>query len=148
MGLVATITLRDRLGKTSTVRLPTAKNTIAALSAAVDFYKSNSDAKVIGCGLHDDVAGDGFTEGKYDQVLQKMTLIYLDVNGTHRFSVPAPAEKNVDTYQQPEPDFAEDFKDFLVSFGSLDSATWEYMGGGLTSKMPSSELRSKDMTGV
>jgi hypothetical protein len=147
---IATVTFKDQDGGMSTIRIPVDGTLVpdlaTVLSTVVPFYKTNSAAKVVGYGLHEGASGDTFTEGKYDHVDQKLAVLWVDVNGNHRFCIPAPIEGIVDTKQQVAAAFATVFKTFLVTtVGALDADSWEYLGGGITSKLPSKEERNLDM---
>lgn len=143
------VSLQDYKGKTATakVRVPEAKATQTNAKKVADFLKTHSDAKVTTYGASKDYSGDSTDTGKYDRVLQRLELLYEDSNGSgKRFSIHAPRDEDVNDDQEPDSDLAEDVKDLLVEIGAGSGFT--YNGGGLKSRMPSKEARSKEMTGV
>jgi hypothetical protein len=144
-----TCTLQDYKGKSATVKVkvPAASATVAKAKTLADTLKDHSDAKVVGYGVSLDFTGDDVSTGKYDRVLQTLTMLYEDQDGnSRRLSIPAPRDEDVNEDQEPDSDWAEDAKDLLVSLGAVKSAT--YQGGGLKSRLPSKEARSKVTTGV
>ena len=143
-----TCTVQDYKGKSATckVRVASGKCTVANASTLADYLKTHSDAKVVSFGISIDAKGDETDSGKYDRVLQSLTYLFEDSNGNaRRFSLPAPRDEDVNIDQEPDSDTAEDVKDLLNGFG-LSIAT--YSGGGLKSRTPSKEARSKSLTGV
>ena len=143
-----TCTVQDYKGKSATVkvRVATAKCTIGNASALADYLKTHSDAKVTSFGISQDAKGDETDSGKYDRVLQSLVYLFEDSNGnTRRFSLPAPRDEDVNVDQEPASDTAEDVKDLLNGFG-LGITT--YSGGGLKSRTPNKDARSKALTGV
>ena len=143
-----TCTVQDYKGKSATVRVrvATAKCTINNASALADYIKTHSDAKVVSFGISQEAKGDSTDSGKYDRVLQSLIYLFEDSNGnTRRFSLPAPRDEDVNVDQEPDSDTAEDVKDLLNGFGLAISS---YSGGGLRSRTPGKEARSKVMTGV
>lgn len=142
-------TVEDYKGKSAVVKVQVAaaSATPAKAKTLADFIKDHSDAKVTGYGVSLDYSGDSTSSGKYDRVLQTLSLLYEDQSGkSRRFSIPAPRDEDVNDDQEPDSDFAEDAKDLLVLIGAVTSAA--YMGGGLKSRMPSKESRAKVLTGV
>lgn len=143
-----TCTVEDYKGKTAVckVRVESAKCTIANASTLADYLKTHSDARVVSFGISQDAKGDETDSGKYDRVLQSLTYLFEDENGnTRRFSLPAPRDEDVNTDQEPDSDTAEDVRDMLNGFGLKISV---YNGGGLRSRTPKKEARTKELTGV
>ena len=143
-----TCSVQDYLGKSATVkvRVKSAQCTIGNASKLADYIKTHSDARVTTFGLSQDAKGDSTDAGKYDRVLQSLTYLYEDSEGqARRFSLPAPRDEDVNDDQEPVSDTAEDVKDLLNGFG-LSIAV--YNGGGLRSRTPKKEARSKKTTGA
>lgn len=146
MGAI-TVTVRDYKGKTATPRIITDKATVANAKKFADFLKTHSDAMVVSYGTSLDYSGDETDTGKYDRVLQSLHLMFEDEQGkTRKGSIPAPRDEDVNEDQEADSDFAEDYKDLLISVGAAKSLT--YNGSGLTSRTPSAEARAKVLTGV
>ena len=144
-----TCTVEDYKGQTATskVAVTAANATPAKAKVLADFIKGQSDARVVGYGCTLDFLGDEVDTGKYDRVLQALTFLYEDQAGkAKRFSIPAPSDESVNDDQEPESDLAEDVKDLLISLGAATTLT--YNGGGLKSRTPSKQARSKALTGV
>lgn len=142
-------TVEDYKGKSAVVKVQVAAASATPAKAKIlaDHIKDHSDAKVVGYGVSLEYAGDDVNSGKYDRVLQTLTLLYEDQAGkSRRFSIPAPRDEDVNVDQEPDSDYAEDARDLLISLGAFTSAN--YMGGGMKSRMPSKESRSKVTTGV
>lgn len=143
-----TATVEDYLGKTAVckVRVKSAKCTIGNAEKLADYLKTHSDARVTAFGISQEATGDSTNSGKYDRVLQSLTYLFEDGDGSQRrFSLPAPRDEDVNVDQEPDSDTAEDVKDLLNVFG-LNIAV--YNGGGLKSRTPKKEARSKKLTGV
>lgn len=143
-----TASVEDYKGKTGVVkvRVPQANVTAANAESLADYLATHSDARVTGFGLSFEATGDSTSTGKYDRVLQRLVYLFEDGNGnSRRFSLPAPRDEDVNDDQEPKSDTAEDVKDLLVSFGLTINA---YNGGGLISRSPSKDARSKELTGV
>lgn len=143
-----TATVQDYLGKCATVkvRVAVANATIGNAEKLADYLKTHSDAKVVGFGLTKDASGDSTSDGKYDRVLQSLRYLFEDKDGRARiFSLPAPRDEDVNVDQEPDSDTAEDVKDLLNGF-KLNIET--YNGGGLKSRLPRKEARSKALSGV
>ena len=146
MGSVSA-TVKDYKGKCATVRVEVSGPTAAKAKKLAEYLKDHSDAAVQTYGLSIDYTGDETDSGKYDRVLHKLVYLYKDDDKrSRRFSVPAPRDEDVNDDQEPDSDTAEDVKDLLVSLGAFKSA--EYNGGGLDSRLPSSEARARATTGV
>lgn len=144
---VATIMVEDYKGKTAPIRV-TGVTAIKNSKAIADWIKDHTDARVVSYGITLDYDGDSTSAGKYDRVLQRLNLLYEDQDGnSKRFSIPAPSDESVNDDQEPESDLAEDVKDLLVA-NVKDVKSLTYNGGGLRSRMPSKEARSKEMTGI
>ena len=145
-----TVTVKDKMGLTGAVRISTASSyaTVANAKKVADWLKDHSDAQVISYGATTDFIGDECDNGKYDRVQQRLTMLFTDKNGSHRFGIPAPKDEDLDDDQQPISDLPEDVKDLLVSVGAMDSATYTYGGGGLQSRLPDSRARKRAVTGV
>lgn len=142
-------TVEDYKRQTATVRVtvPAASATPANAKKLADFIKGQSDARVVGYGVALDYTGDSCDSGDYDRVLHTLTLLYEDQDGkARRFSIPAPSDESLNDDQEPESDLAEDVADLLKAIGAIKSVT--YNGGGLKSRLPSKEARSKARTGV
>lgn len=145
--LTATVQDYKRKSAVSKIVVPEAKATLANAKILAEFLKTHSDAKVVTYGASKDYSGDSVDTGKYDRVLQRLSLLYEDGDGkSKRFSIPAPRDEDVDDDQEPSSDLAEDVKDLLVGVGAGSDFT--YNGGGLKSRLPSKESRAKVMTGV
>ena len=143
-----TTSVEDYKGKTATVkvRVLKANATLANAGKLADYIKTHSDAKVITFGVSQDAKGDETDTGKYDRVLQRLVYLFEDEQGVaHRFSLPAPRDEDVNADQEPDSDTAEDVSDLLKGFG-LKGLTFN--GGGLLSRTPAKEARSRATTGV
>ena len=143
-----TSTVQDYKGKTATVKVivPAAKATLANAKKIAEFLEDYSCAAVVGYGVALGYSDDTIT-GKYDRVLQSLTLLFENADGRSvRFSIPAPKDGNVNDDQEPDSDVPEDVKDLLVAVGA--STSFIYNGGGLKSRLPNKDARSKVMTGV
>lgn len=141
-------TLTDYKGKSANVkvRVPAAKATLANAKTLAEFLEDMSAAAVSGYGVTLGYV-DTCIEGKYDRVLQSLVLLFENADGQAiRFSIPAPKDGNVNDDQEPHPDVPEDVKDLLVGIGA--SSSFIYNGGGLRSRLPNKDARSKEMTGV
>jgi hypothetical protein len=143
------VNVKDAYGNTgrSSVTVPVAKATEANAKKVADFIKDHSDAKVQSYGYTKDYSGDSTSEGKYDTCQQRLTLLWETGDGEKRaFGIPAPRDEDVNTKQQPTSDLAEDVKDLLNAIGA--GSDWVYNGGGMKSRLPGSEGRDKELTGV
>ena len=143
-----TCSVQDYKGKSAIVKVkvPQASVTTAKAEELADYIATHSDARVTGFGLSFDAIGDEVDSGDYDRVLQRLVYLYEDSDGNpRRFSLPAPRDEDVNADQEPTGDTAEDVKDLLTSLGVSIAA---YNGGGLISRSPSKESRSKALTGV
>jgi hypothetical protein len=143
--MAISVTLQDYKGKTGVVTLDGPK-TLTNAKTLADFLKTHSDAKVVSYGVSLDYSGDDTSNGKYDRVLQRLKFSYEKTDGKNvTFSYPAPRDEDVSDDQEPTSGLAEDVKDLLNQLG-VKIAT--YNGGGMVSRMPSKESRSKSMTGI
>ena len=144
-----TVMVEDEAGHTGrcTVTVPENKATEANAKKVRDYIKDHSDARVTGYGLTKDYDDDSVSEGKYDMCYQRLEYLFETGDGEkRRFGIPAPRDEDVDDYQQPTSDSAEDVKDLLNEIGA--GKDWVYNGGGMKSRMPGKSARSKEMTGV
>lgn len=142
----ATVTMKDYKGQTSTIRIP-GVTTLAKAKQIADWIKGHTDAAVVGYGVSMGYAGDSTDTGKYDRVLQALRLLFKDELGkTRSFSIPAPRDEDVNDDQEPISDLPEDVMDLLKAVGAAKTLTYE--GGGLRSRLPRSEARSREVTGV
>lgn len=139
-----TCTVRDYKGKTGVVkvRVPSAKATIPLAGELADLIEQRSDAAVVGFGLSLDAKGGETDSGKYDRVYQRLVYLFEDENGlSHRFSIPAPRDEDVNEDQEPDSESANDVGDFMETVG------WPgivYHGGGLVSRSPRRGERATD----
>ena len=144
----ATVVVRDKLGKTGTMKVEcNSACTMSKVSDFADWLKTHTDAAVIGYGLHMGVSGDSTTEGKYNLVTSGLALLYLD-NATGksvRGTVLAPAEQDISDKEQPNSNFAKDYRQELEK---LNGKSLTYNGGGVKARLPKSEARDKVESGV
>ena len=144
-----TVSVEDYKGKTATVkvRVKSASATLDNAESLADYVSTHSDSRVTGFGVSTDATGDSTDNGKYDRVLQSLVYFFEDENGSNRrFALPAPRDEDVNVDQEPDSDTAEDLKDLLVDIGAC--TTFVYNGGGLKSRSPGKDARSKEMTGI
>lgn len=139
-----TCTVRDYKGKTGVVKVkvPSGKATTSLAGQLADLIEQRSDAAVVSFGVSIDAKGGETDEGKYDRVYQRLTYLFEDANGlSHRFSIPAPRDEDVNEDQEPDSESANDVGDFLEDVG------WSgiiYHGGGLNSRTPHRGERATD----
>ena len=153
-----TIIFQDYEGKTASVVVDA--DNLDAVEDLAETLKGYSRARIISASFsqktlydnNDDATGSWDPTGEhYDTVSQKCKLIYQDTEtgDMKTLSIPAPNDNCFQANQQPSSDVAEDIADALAE---LQSSTYSmnlmYKGGGLTSKLPKSDRRSKTMTGV
>ena len=155
---VATVTLRDYLGKTAVCKLRKA-TTLNDARQFADSLCSYSRAAVIAYShtetnyVDDDKTGDdqwGVTVAgeHYDRVQQKCKMMYKDADTGDMISVsiPAPNDNCFDGDQEPTSDMAEDIADAIGNATTRESGNLIYLGGGLSSKLP--HTRKAKRTGV
>jgi len=144
-----TCTVQDYKKKSAVVKVKvaSAKATLANAKILAAFLEDYSCAAVTGYGAQIGYDDSALT-GKYDRVLQALELLYQDSSrGSHRFSIPAPKDGNVNNDQEPNSDMAEDIRDMLNGFG-LDIPATGYNGGGLRSRVGRKDSRATELTGV
>ena len=145
---VASVTLRDYLGKTAVCKIRKA-TTLNDARQFADALATYSRAAVISYShtetnyVDDDKTGSdewGTTVAgeHYDRVQQKCKLLYKDADSGDMISVsiPAPNDNCFDGDQEPLAKLAEDFADAIGTATTRESNNLIYLGGGLVSKLP------------
>ena len=155
---VASVTLRDYLGKTAVCKIRKA-TTLNDARQFADALATYSRAAVIAYShtetnyVDDDKTGSdewGTTVAgeHYDRVQQKCKLLYKDADSGDMISVsiPAPNDNCFDGDQEPTSDLATDFADAIGEATTRERGNLIYLGGGLTAKLP--RTRKARKTGV
>lgn len=148
------VKVQDFKGQTATMQLGDLGDAfeINEIANLKDFIESHSDAKVIAYGVSEvtllDASGlfaDDTDKGSYDTVKQRAVFHFRDADTGKRFSftIPAPRNEDFEADQQPKASVAKAVRDKIAELTSRESADLHYLGGGLRSKVPPIEQRSK-----
>lgn len=148
------VKLQDAFGQTTTMQLENLGDAfeINEIGNLKSFIEAHSDAKVIAYGVSEvtllDASGlfaDDTDKGNYDSIRQRLIFHFRDADTGKRlsFSIPAPRNEDLDASQQPKPSVAAAVRNKIAELTSREAVDLHYLGGGLRSKVPPMEVRSK-----
>ena len=148
------VKVQDFKGQTATMQLSDLGDAfeLNEIGNLKSFIEQHSDAKVIAYGVSEvtllDASGlfaDGADKGNYDTVRQRAVFHFRDADTGKRFSftIPAPRNEDFDADQQPQAAVANAVRDKVAELTSREAVDLHYLGGGLRSKVPPIEQRSK-----
>ena len=148
------VKLQDAFGQTTTMQLENLGDAleINEIGNLKSFIETHSDAKVIAYGVSEvmllDASGlfaDNIDKGNYDSIRQRLIFHFRDADTGKRlsFSIPAPRNEDLDASQQPKPSVAAAVRNKIAELTSREAGDLHDLGGGLRSKVPPMEVRSK-----
>lgn len=148
------VKVQDFKGQTATMQLGDLGDAfeINEIGNLKSFIETHSDAKVIAFGVSEvtllDASGlfaDDTDKGNYDTVKQRAVFHFRDADTGKRFSftIPAPRNEDFEADQQPKASVAKAVRDKIAELTGREAADLHYLGGGLRSKVPPIEQRSK-----
>lgn len=150
------VKVQDAFGQTATMQMDQFGDAfeLNELDNFKNFIETHSDAKVVAAGISEvrlyDASGffaDDTDKGNYDSIKQRLIFHFRDADTGRRFSfsIPAPRNEDLDASQQPKPSVASAVRNKIAELTGREAADLHYLGGGLRSKVPPIEQRSKKL---
>lgn len=150
------VKVQDAFGQTATMQMDQFGDAfeLNELDNFKNFIETHSDAKVVAAGISEirlyDASGwfaDDTDKGNYDSIKQRLIFHFRDADTGRRFSfaIPAPRNEDLDASQQPKPSVANAVRNKIAELTGREATGLHYLGGGLRSKVPPIEQRSKKL---